>query len=304
MRAIDKMDRLGPEGVADLLTKGRRDESGDFTPGAGLDAESAERIIQFASSARIAHGRDEDENGATLRRLQTDLARSLRGEQGVQSLCEIACALDAVGLDARDWLIDTSIIRGLEYYTGPVFEAQLYLGVEDDKVVGLGSIGGGGRYDDLVARFTGQLVAATGFSVGVSRLAAALEAAKPGEAAAQAPVVVLALDRARMGEYFAMAAELRNAGVRAEVYLGQGGMRAQMKYADKRDAPIAIIQGGDEIAKGVVTLKDLKLGAELSKEIADNVQWRKGRPAQIEAPRAALVTAVRNMLVQQGVRDA
>jgi histidyl-tRNA synthetase len=99
-----------------------------------------------------------------------------------------------------------------------------------------------------------------------------------------------------MADYFAMAAELRGAGVRAEVYLGGSGMRAQMKYADKRGAPLVVIVGGDERAKGVVTVKDLKLGAEMSKSITDNEEWRKGRPAQIEAARGDLVATVKGMM--------
>jgi histidyl-tRNA synthetase len=193
-------------------------------------------------------------------------------------------------------------VRGLEYYTGAVYEAELTMTiVEDGRPVRFGSVGGGGRYDDLIARFTGERVPATGFSIGVSRLVAAQARLGIGEAsAARAPVIVLALDGDRMGDYFAIAKDLRAAGIRAEVYLGGAGMKAQLKYADKRDAPVAIIQGGDELAKGTVTLKDLRLGATLAKDLGeDREAYAKSREqAQREVPRADVVAAVQQMLAR------
>jgi histidyl-tRNA synthetase len=159
-----------------------------------------------------------------------------------------------------------------------------------------GSVGGGGRYDDLVSRFRGERIPATGFSIGVSRLAAALQAQAAAEA--DGPVVVLVMDQARVADALGMAAELRAAGVRAEAYLGGGGMKAQLKYADKRAAPVAVIQGGDELAKGVVTLKDLKLGAKIASELGEDREAyaRAREKVQIEAPRDQLVQAVKSML--------
>jgi histidyl-tRNA synthetase len=185
-------------------------------------------------------------------------------------------------------------VRGLEYYTGAVFEAQLI----GEGGASFGSVGGGGRYDDLVSRFRGELIPATGFSVGVSRLAAALEAAQQNQSEANGPVVVLVMDKERIAASFEMAAELRNAGIVAEVYLGAGGMKAQLKYADKRAAPIAIIQGGDEAAKGTVTLKDLKLGARIAATLGeDREAYAKARErVQREVARADLVENVRQML--------
>ncbi len=184
-------------------------------------------------------------------------------------------------------------MRGLEYYTGPVFEAELLREFHDadGNPIRFGSVGGGGRYDGLVARFRGEAVPATGFSVGISRLAAAM-AASEGQAA-DGPVLVLVLDQAEIADYAAMTAELRNAGVRAEMYLGSSGMRAQMKYADRRGSPAVVIVGGDERAKGIVTIKDLKAGAEAAKGVADNEAWRSERPGQFEAPRGELVPRIR-----------
>jgi histidyl-tRNA synthetase len=198
---------------------------------------------------------------------------------------------------------DPGIVRGLDYYTGAVFEAQLTFPVTNDagETVVFGSVGGGGRYDDLVARFTGQTVPATGFSIGVSRLLTALKARAGAETFATNPlIVVLALDKAEIAASFALARELRGAGLRAEAYVGEAGMKAQLRYADKRGAAIAVIEGGDERARGEVTLKDLALGAELAKSTESRAAWTKDRPAQQSVPRSKLVESVRAMLAGRG----
>jgi histidyl-tRNA synthetase len=285
LRAIDKVDRLGIDGVSQLLGGGRKDESGDFTKGAGLTDSAILQVQQFIAPSLSTRS-------ATLAGLGEVLAGP-RGEAGLRELESIDTVLSALGVEAEA-AFDTSIVRGLEYYTGAVFEAQLIGG----DGANYGSVGGGGRYDDLVARFRGEKIPATGFSIGVSRLAAALQAADAARADANAPVVVLVMDQARVADAFAMAAELRAGGVRAEAYLGGGGMKAQLKYADKRGAPVAVIQGGDELAKGVVTLKDLKLGASLADAAgSDREAWTKAREQlQVEAPRGELVAAVKRML--------
>ena len=195
--------------------------------------------------------------------------------------------------------IDPSVVRGLEYYTGPVFECELLMETkdEDGRTVRFGSVGGGGRYDDLVARFTGQQVPATGFSIGVSRLYSALKlAGLSDEADALAPVVVLVMDKDRQGDYWRMVQQLRAAGIRAEMYVGSAGMKAQMKYADKRGAPLVVIQGGDEKARGEVQIKDLRLGAELACGIASRSEYASQRLAQFSVPEADLVSAVAKAL--------
>jgi histidyl-tRNA synthetase len=194
--------------------------------------------------------------------------------------------------------VDQSIVRGLDYYTGAVFEAQLTFPVtnDDGTQVVFGSVAGGGRYDDLVARFTGQSVPATGVSIGVSRLISAL-AARGQALAARAPlVVVTVMDKAETASAFAMAGELRRAGFRAEAYVGTGKLGDQFKYADRRGAAIAVVEGSDERARGEVTLKDLALGAELAKSMESRAQWVEGRAAQKSVARADLVGAVAAML--------
>jgi histidyl-tRNA synthetase len=194
------------------------------------------------------------------------------------------------------------VVRGLEYYTGPVFEAELLFEIPNEKgqPVVFGSVGGGGRYDGLIGRFRGEDTPATGFSIGVSRLQAALAALGKLDGAAEAgPVVVLVMDRERIGDYQRMVSALRNAGISAEMYLGDSGMKAQMKYADRRRAPLAIIQGSLEKEKGVVQIKDLDLGKKLSETLADNAAWRTERPGQFEVPEADLVDAVRKMVEER-----
>ncbi|MEO1493269.1 MAG: histidine--tRNA ligase [Pseudomonadota bacterium] len=295
LRAIDKLDRLGEDGVRALLGEGRKDESGDYTKGAGLSGDQAEIVMGFVSARR-------DTAAATCARLRELVGMSQTGMDGVAELETIGALVEAQGC-ASHTLIDPSVVRGLSYYTGPVYEAELTFEItdEDGQRRQFGSVAGGGRYDDLVKRFTGETVPATGVSIGVDRLLAALVASHGSGTQAQGPVVIVAMDRAEMAAYQTMCAELRNAGIRAEVFLGGGNMAKQLKYADKRAAPIAVIEGGDERAKGVVTLKDLALGARLAAEIETNEEW-KAQPAQINVPRGDLVTEVRAML-DRATRD-
>lgn len=290
LRAIDKIDRLGETGVRALLGEGRKDESGDFTKGAGLAAEQAEVVMAFMAARR-------DTGAATVARLRELVGTSVTGGEGVAELETIAELLDRQGYGSDRILIDPGVVRGLGYYTGPVFEAELTFEILDEKgrKRQFGSVSGGGRYDDLVKRFTGQSVPATGVSIGVDRLLAALRAKGRIGADTAGPVVVTVMDRDRMADYMGMVADLRNAGIRAEVYLGNPkNFGNQLKYADKRQSPVAVIQGGNEAEKGSVILKDLILGAQIAQN-ATLEEW-KDRPAQVEVPRAELVAAVRKML--------
>jgi histidyl-tRNA synthetase len=195
-------------------------------------------------------------------------------------------------------VFDPSVVRGLAYYTGPVFEAALTFEIvdEDGAKRQFGSVAGGGRYDTLVERFTGQLVPATGVSIGVDRLLAALKAVGRTQSQRSGPVVVVTMDKDRAAEYQRMTAELRAAGIAAEMFLGKGGLGAQLKYADKRNAPLAVIAGGNEFAKNEVSIKDLRLGKQLSDKITDRDEWRKAQPAQVTVARGALVEEVRKRL--------
>ncbi|MGN6469135.1 MAG: histidine--tRNA ligase [Rhizobiaceae bacterium] len=327
LRAIDKLDKFGPEGVRLLLGEGRWDGGkpgeGDFTKGAGLNPEAADLLLRFLHPTAYTLPDDEETieddlpvdtgfQGAKLPLSNAGMAFNLASLpfrtdaylNGVSELKQIAEIAHAAGYGTRRIRIDPSVVRGLEYYTGPVYEAELLAEIpnEDGVVVRFGSVGGGGRYDGLVSRFRGEPVPATGFSIGVSRLMTALKnLGKLSSANETGPVVVLAMDRdtESLGRYQKMVAELRAAGIRAEMYLGGSGMKAQMKYADRRGAPCVVIQGGDERAKGEVQIKDMALGEELSKQIADNAEWRASRPAQVSVPEADLVATVRGIIEAQ-----
>ncbi|MGS4946958.1 histidine--tRNA ligase [Meridianimarinicoccus sp. RP-17] len=297
LRTIDKFDKVGVEGVWQLLTTGRLDDSGAYIEGVGLGMEQAQIIGQFLQS-RCDRA---DETFGLLRQLIGD---SVRGHEGVDELAQIADILAAQGYGPDRIVIDPSVVRGLGYYTGPVFEAELTFEIlgDDGQPRQFGSVAGGGRYDDLVKRFTGQSVPATGVSIGVDRLLAAL-AAKGRLASTHDEhlVVVTVMDRDRMADYLQMATELRQLAkdrshpLRAEVYLGNPkNFGNQMKYADKRGAAIAVIQGADEHARDVVQLKDLKLGAELA-EGASLEEW-KSHAAQREVSRASFAQEIVAML--------
>ena len=291
LRAIDKIDRLGVEGVSALLGDGRKDDSGDFTKGAGLSPEQAHRILAFVAP----DAKNEEEH---LNQIGYLVDKSAVGAAGLAELEAIVRLLQGCGYGPDRVMFDTGVVRGLDYYTGAVFEAQLTFPVknEDGEEVVFGSVAGGGRYDDLVARFTGQQVPATGVSIGVSRLMAALTARGLTSASHNPLIVVTVFDKTDAAASFALVQELRAAGLRAEAYVGNGKMGDQFKYADKRGAAIAVVEGPDERAAGQVTLKDLALGAELAKGMESRADWVANREAQKSVARANLVAEVRKML--------
>ncbi|MCB8837998.1 histidine--tRNA ligase [Aurantimonas sp. VKM B-3413] len=317
LRAIDKLDKFGVEGVRLLLGEGRKDESGDFTQGAGLTDAQADNILRFLGYSFLAgqgyqldslQGPDDKSNAGIVDWLGSRVNLADKGSEGLNELKEIVALVEAAGYDGRRVRIDTSVVRGLEYYTGPVFEAELLFDVTNEKgeVVRFGSVGGGGRYDGLVSRFMSQPVPATGFSIGVSRLMTALKNLGRIETSCRTgPVVVTVMDRDRMADYQAMATVLRNAlnadpsapPVPVEVFQGNPKQFGkQLQYADRRNAPVVVIQGGDEKAAGKVQVKDLALGKELSAEITDNAEWREARAGQEVVDEADLVAAVKRIL--------
>jgi len=333
LRAIDKLDRLGADGVKLLLGEGRTDASGDRTEGAKLEEGQIERIMAFAflqaggvhledvtelaPEERATRGRVQvfkAENGrenyyvesnlGVIRALYDEFGGNPLAREGIDELSQIAELTKAAGYGRDRIRIDPSVVRGLEYYTGPVFEAELTFGVVDEKTgkpVSFGSVGGGGRYDGLVGRFRNEPVPATGFSIGVSRLFAALQRIDSpivNAGAQMGPVVVLVMDRDRVAHYQAMVARLRAEGIRAELYLGSAGMKAQMKYADRRNAPCVIIQGSDEHARGEVQIKDLIEGARAAAAIQSNEEWKSARPAQFSVPEHDMVSAVKDLLAR------
>ncbi len=294
LRAIDKLDRLGLGGVRDLLGSGRKDESGDFTRGAELEAAQIRIVEKFLGSA------PPDPTLGNLERWWADIAPGHEGgaAQGLAEVAQIFALVDHSGHQGRIHL-DPTVVRGLDYYTGPVFEAQLTFPVTNEagEAVIFGSVAGGGRYDDLVARFTGQAVPATGISIGVSRLMSALMS-RGALTLAEDPLV-LVLSMGDVARAFELAHQLRQAGIRSEAYVGTKRIPDQLKYADKRGAAIAVLEGEDERAAGTITLKDLALGLELAKSIETRAAWVQERPAQTTIGRADLVAEVTRMLGRQ-----
>ncbi len=329
LRAIDKLDKFGIEGVKLLLGEGRKDESGDFTKGAGLDTEQVANIL-FVLERGIGAVSPQDEvslendivvdqaffhfdtepktlsakidaklsNLATVDALSDRLSRfeNVKLREALSELQTIAQLASSAGYGTKRIQIDPSVVRGLEYYTGPVFEVELTFPVTNEKgqQVVFGSVGGGGRYDGLVSRFRKQPVPATGFSIGVSRLAHALKlTGNVGAEQPVGPVVVCVMDKDQKPGYQKMVAELRAAGIRAEMFLGNPkNVGKQFAYADQRNAPAVVIEGSQEREAGKVQIKDLIVGKEMSAEITDNEQWKAERPGQFECDRSELVEKI------------
>jgi histidyl-tRNA synthetase len=304
LRAIDKLDRLGELGLKQLLGVGRKDESGDFTEGAKLTESQIDFIMKlFAgnlSGGRLLDNALNIDNVKLLDRWETQIVgQSKTGAEGIAELRQMFELIERSSYGTNRIQFAPEVVRGLEYYTGPVFECELLMETKDEKgnPVRFGSVGGGGRYDDLVARFTGQQVPATGFSIGVSRLYSALEHLKKNKASdTLAPVVVTVMDKERQGDYWKLVQTLRQADIRAEMYIGTSNMQKQMKYADKRNAPLVIIQGADEKAKGEVQIKDLRRGSELASEIESREEYASQRLAQKSVAEADMVSEVLSML--------
>jgi histidyl-tRNA synthetase len=326
LRAIDKMDKFPVEEIRKLLGPGRKDESGDFTKGASLTFEQIDMLMLYFAPRLFSHpdvlslpvdipldyqgppddGGQSDRiwSESILEKLSEAFLENGTYHSGLQELIAISRIVGNSGYGDMRIRIDQTVVRGLEYYTGPVYEVELTFDVpgDDGKPVRFGSVGGGGRYDGLIGRFRAEDVPATGISIGVSRLQAALtHLGKLKSEPPEGPVVVTVMDKARIAEYQQMVSELRAAGIKSELYLGDASsFGPQLKYCDRRNSPLAIIQGGDEAAKGEVQIKDLKKGAALAasaKTITDRDEFQRLRAeAQYAVPRAALVEAVKKAL--------
>ena len=317
LRAIDKLERLGVDDVRKLLGPGRKDESGDFTKGAGLDDRQINMLFAMFDF-RVSVERQVQSDGSVIRRLSIELPANYPRiadvkvlHKGLSELQDIAELCSSAGYDDDRIKVDSSVVRGLEYYTGPVFEVDLIFETNDEhgRPVRFGSVGGGGRYDGLIARFRGEPVPATGFSIGVSRLMVALgHLGKIETTPESGPVVVTVFPDIPIAHYQRLVAKLRDAEyapgkkIRAELYLGDGKFGAQMKYADKRGSPCVVIQGGNEKAKGEIQIKDLVLGAEIAGLSKDRDDYlKKQAAAQFAVPEDKLVDAVREVLARHGV---
>ncbi|MBI5473107.1 MAG: histidine--tRNA ligase [Ignavibacteriae bacterium] len=290
-RILDKLDKIGLDGVAAELTKGRVDASGDTIPGLGLDANQVGRIKEFIA---LPKGKRRE----ALRSLEKLFAGVGSAKEAIAELTFICDSLDALGISEQNVQLDLSIARGLDYYTGPVFEASL------DDAPEFGSVFGGGRYDGLVERFLGRTIPAVGASIGVDRLFAAMEKLGLHEfAPSTAKVIVTIMEPGQLAEYQKLARELREAGVNTEMYLGdEKSLGKQLQYANRQQIPLAIIIGSDEFARGEVTIKNLKLGGQLQdrKKAAhgkEREEWLAlSRTVQQTCPLTRCVEEVKKML--------
>lgn len=287
LRVIDKVEKIGIEKVRLELTTGYTDESGDIIPGLGLATTQVDKIERFLAIRS-------DRRSDLLNQLRDTFATVPGAAKEIDVLARISRHLEALGYREDRVVIDLSIARGLAYYTGPVFEAVLLDAPE------FGSVFGGGRYDDLVMRFLGQAIPATGASIGVDRLLAALtKLGRVRQRKTTAQVLVTTIDDEMIDEYVNMTYELRRAGIRTELYLGsEKNIGKQLKYADRTDIPVAIIFGSDEKSRGVVALKDMEVGLSRAEQVGSREEWRQERPGQREVPQADLVTAVKKLLLQ------
>lgn len=286
-RVLDKLDKVGPEKVRLELTTGYVDASGDRITGLGLRGDQVDRIERFLAIRG-------DDRRAVLGQVR-ELFAGVEGAEAQLGLVErISSHLYALGYGDEQVTLDLSIARGLAYYTGPVFEAILLDAPQ------FGSVFGGGRYDDLVMRFLGEKVPATGASIGVDRLLAALvHLGRAGQQKSTAKVLITNMDPGLAGDYVEMTWELRRAGVPTELYLGtQKGPGKQLKYADAWGVPIAVLYGSNEKEKGVVTLKDMDVGRRRAEALADRKEWLEERPGQREVARGELVATVKAMLAE------
>jgi histidyl-tRNA synthetase len=304
-RAIDKLDRLGFDGVRALLGAGRKDESGDFTKGADLGPIQIEGILEYLRTLAV-HDEVTTSDPTPLDKQLEYIADSKIGRAGLHELEEMTNYFEAAGYAKTQIKIDPTVVRGLEYYTGPVFEVELLLETKDEKgrPVRFGSVGGGGRYDGLVSRFRGEPVPATGFSIGVSRLQAALTMLGKLDTAKEFGPVVVTVFGGDIADYQKMVASLRAENIRTELYLGnpKHSLGQQMKYADRRNSPCAIVQGSDEKARGKVQIKDLISGAGLT-DIKDREEYLKRQAeAQTEVDQGQLVQAVKKILARRNVK--
>ena len=271
LRAIDKKDRVGIEGIKNLLQEGRKDESGDFMEGVGLNDSQTDQIIAFIDN--------NDQSNQQLEEFKEYLSNYI------------------------DYPIkfDPSVVRGLDYYTGMVFEAELLLNVKNKKGedVVFGSVAGGGRYDKLISRFGKEDVPATGISIGVDRLIVALQQQDLLSVNSSPLVVIANMDNNQLSEYLKMADELRNAGIACEVSYGSKNLAKQLKYCDRKKANIVVIAGDSEISKGVVSIKDLAAGKDLSKKITEREEWKESKAGQFEVQGKEFVSAIKKILDNQ-----
>jgi histidyl-tRNA synthetase len=272
-RAVDKYDRIGIEGVASLLGKGRKDKSGDFTKGVDLNKKQIEMITAYIEDNSIYDTERENmKGGPRLAPLGGWDDLGPLWNEGINELGKIFAFTESS--EFKDQIIySPTLVRGIEYYTGTIFEANLLFKVKNQKgkEIEFGSVGGGGRYDNLINRFGNLDVPCTGASFGLDRLVFALMQKKDFKIKPKRPIVICVFDKDKIEEYIVILNKLRTSNISSEIYPGEGKLKKQMEYANKIGSPAVIFYGDDEIKSGKATLKNLETGSESSVKIEDLV---------------------------------
>jgi len=283
LRAIDKLDRVGEDGVKQLLTTGRKDKSGDETKGAELSNDQAEQILNFIKIKSL------DEVQSIIK---DDLI-----DEGINELKQVFEGLSYTE-NFNQVKFTPEVIRGLEYYDGPIFEANLTFKVKNqkDQNVEFGSVGGGGRYNSLVSRFKKVDFSATGVSIGLDRLLYALVQLDKIQISKNEPIIICVLDKQYMSKYYEMVNILRKENINSEVYIGDSGLKSQLKYADKRNAPAVILCGENEFKENTITIKNLSKGKEQALKTETREEWKKSENIQITTSKENLVNEIKKLI--------
>ena len=286
-RVLDKLDKIGIDKMKLALTSGYKDESGAPIAGLGLTSAQVEQIDRFLHTT----GETRDE---VVRKLREMFSKVAHAPDEIDVVERISSQLESLGYGSDRVVIDLSIARGLAYYTGPVFEAVLLDAPQ------FGSVFAGGRYDDLVTRFTGKRIPATGASMGVDRLLAALiELKRIRLERTTTQVLVTTMDPGLTSEYLAITYELRRAGIRTEINVGKAKrLGKQLQRADRLEIPFVVIMGSDEAQRGVVTVKEMGEGRQKAAEVSSHEEWKAERFGQQEVPRADLAKRLRELLAE------
>ena len=268
LRAVDKLDRVGINGVKDLLLKGREDQSGDFMEGVNLKNDQVNKILDF-----ISNKNSKDDQLSSF-------------EEYLQNYKDLP------------FEFDPTVVRGLEYYTGLVFEVELTTKVVNDKgkEVIFGSVAGGGRYDKLIARFGKEDVPATGISIGIDRLIYAIEQFDKIQSNKKPLIIIANLIPEQISNYLSIAEVVRDEGYACEIFYGSNNLSKQLKYSDKRKASLVIIIGEDEIKNKTISIKNLIVGKELSKNIDSREEWKELKAGQFIINKDDLITELKKIL--------
>ena len=268
LRAVDKLDRVGINGVKDLLLKGREDQSGDFMEGVNLKNDQVNKILDF-----ISNKNSKDDQLSSF-------------EEYLQNYKDLP------------FEFDPTVVRGLEYYTGLVFEVELTTKVVNDKgkEVIFGSVAGGGRYDKLIARFGKEDVPATGISIGIDRLIYAIEQFDKIQSNKKPLIIIANLIPEQISNYLSIAEVVRDEGYACEIFYGSNNLSKQLKYSDKRKASLVIIIGEDEIKNKTISIKNLTVGKELSKNIDSREEWKELKAGQFIINKDDLITELKKIL--------